>query len=188
MIVIVLPYLAAFARVVILLTFAVSTFGKLGDIPGFVNTIQEGTRVRRRVARAAAWMVMVFETIVIISMLATRTILMSGFVVAATLLLVFSAFVWTLLYRGSHASCHCFGFSRRPPTTHDLIRNAGLVCCALAGWFAVAHGRGLDGSLDPFQWIPVATLAVGFTVVIIHLKELVQVSAGTLRELRGRRP
>lgn len=132
-------FLLLFCRAVVGLAFAASAVGKLLNLPSFQQTLVE-FGVPRRLGRPAAWSILLAELNVCLLMLADGPLLKAGFVLAAALLLAFSAALGTALARRLSISCNCFGPGGPVVSPYHLWRNCGFVCCAGGGWMACAGG------------------------------------------------
>jgi len=137
-------YVLLFCRWSIGLTFLASAVGKARDLPAFRLAITDLHALPARLARPAAIGTVVAEALVVLGMIVGLAALPIGFVLAAVLLVLFSAVLVTALRREAEVSCNCFGASERPISWYDVGRNAVLVACCVSGLvsYAIAdHGR-----------------------------------------------
>ncbi|MFZ6026976.1 MAG: MauE/DoxX family redox-associated membrane protein [Chloroflexota bacterium] len=126
-------YALTFCRCVIGIAFAWSFMGKLRDVPPFVTAIERFRLLPKALHKAAAWVFLIGELAVVLSMLLGGRFLTWGFLLAVLLLLAFCAALVSVLWRKIDTSCNCFGASQKPVSPWDLVRNAGLIVCVLAG-------------------------------------------------------
>jgi hypothetical protein len=102
-----------------------------------------------------------------------------GFVLAATLLVVFTAAIVAVLRRGTIASCPCFGASAAPFGRRHLVRNGALLAVAGAGTVTTA--------ITPSAGLAVAgvVIAIGIgaltAAVVVLLDDVVYLFTGSVR-------
>lgn len=126
-------YLLAFCRMVMGMVFAWSFVGKVRDVRAFEETIMRFQVLPVRWSRLAARLVLGGEAAVVGALLGGGGWLWPGFLLAALMLLGFSAALVSLLRRRIQTACRCFGASEKPVSRDEIVRNAGLILCALGG-------------------------------------------------------
>ncbi|MFF0312045.1 MauE/DoxX family redox-associated membrane protein [Streptosporangium sp. NPDC004379] len=121
-----------FLRLSLTSVFVLAVVAKLRDLPAFVKATGDLSGLPARAARPAAVAVVAAEGAAAFMTGAGGAALRWGLLLAAVLLLVFSAQLTRALLRGRRISCNCFGRGTQPISALDLIRNAGLITCACA--------------------------------------------------------
>lgn len=167
-------YVLAFCRVAIGLIFAISSVGKIRDIARFQQAIQGFRLLPRSLSNLAALLFLGGEIAVVLFLLIGGTLLLSGFILAILLLLIFCVALASVLIRKLHTSCNCFGTSDRPITTIDIWRNMGFLLCASGGCETFLWMHGEQGSLTGFAWVFITLGASVFVIIWIQLGEIVQ--------------
>lgn len=102
-------YLQAFCRIFLGLIFLLSSVSKLRDMMGFRRTINNFQILPPQFNHFVAWLFMGSEIIVVILLVIGGPTLLYGFLLAASLLIVFSLALVSVLIRKLSTSCHCFG-------------------------------------------------------------------------------
>lgn len=168
-------YLLTFCRVVICLTFAVSSFSKTLNVPKFKQTVISFNLLPRRLSGIIAILFIFCEYIVTGLIFIGGKLLLPGFLLAILLLLIFcSALAFVLLKRLS-VPCNCFGSSEKPDTFSDIWRNIGFILCALVGCIVFVWSQHIAEHLGIGEGIITGVGAVVFVVIWIQLDEIVQI-------------
>lgn len=135
-----------FCRVTVALAFALSAGGKALDIRAFQEAVTDFRLLRAGWSKAAAWVVLTAELAVVLLLAVGGTSLLVGFLLAAALLVIFSTALAVALGRNTKMTCNCFGRTERRISRYDIVRNALLLLCSLAGVWALANPHeGLAG-------------------------------------------
>ena len=164
-------YMFAFCRIVIGLVFLFSSAGKILQMRAFVQTIQRFHLLPTRLNAPAAAFFLCGECAVVIFLGIGGSLLLPGFVLAGLLLLLFCAAMATVIARGIHTSCNCFGTSEKEVTRTDIWRNAGFILCTLGGCSALRLG--VQESLNLAEWVIVGLGALIFVIIWLQLQEIV---------------
>jgi hypothetical protein len=169
-----LPYILGFCRVAIALVFAISFVGKASDVPAFQRAVAKFGLLPESSSKVAALFFLVGEATVVIFAALGGRFLGPGFLLAASLLLVFSAALVSVLSRRMRTPCNCFGLSQKPVSSVDVWRNVGLMAGALIGLGSLAALDRSQSSLGMAEWTLVGLMGTVFALVWIHLDEIVQ--------------
>ncbi|MEV0386486.1 MauE/DoxX family redox-associated membrane protein [Nonomuraea sp. NPDC050643] len=182
-------YLAVACRCLIAVVFGVSLIGKLRGRAAFaefgratrrmLSAVPPWRAVSHATAARVAYVVAGAEAFVAVSLVVPSTVVPeaagAGLVVAAGLLIAFSAGIAMVLRAGVRTPCRCFGSSSAPVGRPHLVRNAVLLGAAITGLLA---GPGNAGPLHAAGVAIAATVAVVIAVLVIRLDDLVEVFAG----------
>ncbi|NOK58001.1 MAG: hypothetical protein GFH27_549287n305 [Chloroflexi bacterium AL-W] len=121
-------FLLAFCQFVVGCVFAASSFTKVKDFSPYLSSVGTFRLIPQPFVGAMCFLIC--EILVVVLLFIWPTI---AFSLAAILLLIFSVALTTVLLRGIQTSCNCFGSSTNPISYADLVRNAGLLLCAVGG-------------------------------------------------------
>ncbi|MBO0801515.1 MAG: hypothetical protein J2P25_00350 [Nocardiopsaceae bacterium] len=94
------------------------------------------------------------------------------------LLAVFSATLITALRRREAVSCNCFGPGTRPVSRYDLVRNAVLGMCCVAGLLEggwLGYGGSPAGHPSPAVIVLLGFVAAVFVTIAVNLEDIVEV-------------
>ncbi|GAA3220844.1 MauE/DoxX family redox-associated membrane protein [Nonomuraea helvata] len=160
-----------FFRLSLALVFALAFVAKVRDLPAFTKATAELSGLPARAARPAAVAVVAAEGSAATLMAVGGAALRWGLLLAAALLLLFSARLALALRRGRRVSCNCFGRSTQPISTLDLVRNAGLTACACAALLLEALTP-RQGVLPADVLALVAAMAALFATVWLSLPDV----------------
>jgi uncharacterized membrane protein YphA (DoxX/SURF4 family) len=163
------------ARVVMALTFLVSSTGKLRDVTSFKAAVEDFDVVPRQWASAAVSVVVALELTVVAAMVTGGPWLVAGFVAASTALVVFSAALVVALRRHRVVSCNCFGAATARVSGYDIVRNAMLLAVALVG--ALTATAAEDKGIPAAEVTVLAFMAMALTLVALNFADI----ARTLR-------
>ncbi len=167
-------YMLAFCRMVTGLVFAFSSISKARDLSQFTATIANFRLLPRSLHAPAAFLFLGGEFAVAVLTALGGQALPLGFGLASVLLLLFCGALASVLARGLHTSCNCFGASKRPVTSADIWRNLGLLLCAAGGWSAFLWTRGTRESLGAVEWLLVMLGSLAFVLIWTQLGEIAQ--------------
>lgn len=163
------------SRIAIAAIFAVSATGKALDVAGFRESVSEFRLLPTAWINPAVWTFLCLEFAVVIALIIGDGLLLPGFVLAACLLLIFSAALSLALLKGARTTCNCFGRTQERISPYDLARNAMLLVCSLAGCWAV-FGPSKDLSVSE------SILALLMTSCLIVFVSNVRTVLETLRQ------
>lgn len=164
-------YLLAFSRFVTGFVFGWAGISKLRDFSAFERAVANFNILPKTLVKSVAVFFISGELVVVALMLLGSQYLPAGFCLAGSLLLTFSAVLVSVLIRKLQTPCNCFGASAKPVSQSDVIRNAGILGCALIGFFSA----NTNGDLEVTESILLALMAVTFSVVWIKLGDLAEV-------------
>lgn len=167
-------YIQAFCRIVIGLVFAISSFGKLRDIPKFQQAILGFRLLPRRLSGPVALLFLSGELTVVVFVTFGGPLLLFGFLLAALLLLMFSGALASVLVRRLQTSCNCFGTNEKNVSSTDIWRNLGFLICATGGCGVFIWTRNEQLSLGGIEWLLASLGALIFVLIWIQLGEIVQ--------------
>jgi uncharacterized membrane protein YphA (DoxX/SURF4 family) len=167
-------YMLAFCRVVIGLVFVVSSVSKALNIAQFRQTISNFHILPGRLSGVAAMLFLCGEFVVVVCVLIGGSLLAIGFSLAIFLLLLFCIALVSVLARGIHTTCNCFGPSAKQVSHVDVWRNVGFILCTLGGYGALAWTKSTQGNPGLLEWGLTGLGAVVFVVIWIQLGEIVQ--------------
>lgn len=161
-----------FCRVVIGMVFLISSASKALHLVQFKQTITHFRLLPSKLSGSAALLFLAGEGSVVVLIIAGGNLLLPGFLLAMTLLLVFCGALASVLFRKLRTSCNCFGPSAHPITVSDLWRNLGFGGCALAGCVTQNWLQGTHTTLSWLASIPISLGALVFVMIWIQLGEI----------------
>lgn len=168
-------FVLMFCRSTIALVFALTAFGKALDVAAFQESISEFRILPMNLSKAAAWILLGTELVVVLLMVAGGYLLSAGFSLAVCLLATFSAALLVALWRTSKMICSCFGIGTQRISPYDVARNVLLALCCLIGICALDDAsHGLPGSAS----VLVILMAISFVCLVSNLRDVVE----TLRQ------
>jgi methylamine utilization protein MauE len=171
---VVLAYTALACRCAIGLAFAVSGISKVAGrraFAEFVASVGTLARVPPRWRAPLAAAVVALELAVPVALLTPAAA--GGLVLAAGLLVAFSAAVWSALRRRTGARCRCFGPTSAPLGPAHLVRNGLLLVVAAVG--AALLLAGPPGPTDAGGLVVAAAAGVVLAAVLIRFDDLLSV-------------
>jgi hypothetical protein len=89
------------------------------------------------------------------------------------MLTVFSGAMLSVIIRKIENPCSCFGATDNLISGYDLLRNAGFIAWAAAGWYAAGAAR----ALPVFAWPVISAAALGFVLLWINLRPALHFAA-----------
>jgi uncharacterized membrane protein YphA (DoxX/SURF4 family) len=167
-------YMLAFCRVVVGVVFALSSASKVRNIAQFRKTINTFAILPSKLSGPVAILFLSGELAVAILMIAGGLLLMVGFSLAICLLLLFCTALISVLARGIHTSCNCFGASEKQVSSADVWRNGGFILCAAGGCVALLWAQGASSPLGLVEWIVIGLGGVIFVLIWLELGEIFQ--------------
>jgi hypothetical protein len=169
-----MAYLALVCQFAIGLAFAVSGISKVAGrtaFAEFVTSVGALARVPPRWRTPLAGMVVALELAVPVAMVTPAA--GSALVLAAGLLVAFSAAVWSAIRRRSTTRCRCFGPTSTPLGPLHLVRNGLLLAVAAVG--AALLLAGPAGPTDPGGLVVAGAAGVVLAAVLIRVDDLISV-------------
>ncbi|MEN0130610.1 MAG: MauE/DoxX family redox-associated membrane protein [Brevundimonas sp.] len=186
-------YVRAFACLVLLGVFAVSSFGKGRSRAAFRGAVDAARHLTGR-ARPAPLVVLVLlgEAAVVVGMatglaLSSRVLTTGAALVAGCLLAAFTVALVAAVRRGESAPCHCLGGSTAQPAPRHVVRNAVLLVLVVVVVVAtpVATSADVRGVLLSAL---VAAVVVGAVALLDDLADLFRPTNGSLTRSSTSRP
>lgn len=154
-------------RLLILLTLLLSSYHKLCDWRGFAASLVEDFRVPKQFGIVSAIVIIAIEALTALMILSGEPWQIVGLYLAAALFLLLSLVLARVLYHKQRVFCQCFGRSRYPISSLDLLRN-GI-------YFFVAVFAAIVDAAIALTWLEQAMLfliALPIFLLTIHLNEL----------------
>jgi hypothetical protein len=167
-------YLLAFCRVVIGLVFVVSSISKARNLAQFRQTISAFHLLPERFSGVTALLFIGGEFAVSFLMFIGGPLLLPGFSLAISLLLLFSLALGSVVARKIPTSCSCFGASTKPVSPFDVGRNVGFLLCALGGCFVLIWTQNSQVTLSLPEWLLTGLSAGVFVIIWLQLGEVLQ--------------
>lgn len=161
-------YAATFCQFVIGITFTLSFFAKVTDVPHFAKAVRNFQILPPMLAWPSAIFFLGSELSILCTLFVQPII---AFTLAAILLLLFSTALAIVLQRGTKTSCNCFGTSTKPITAIDLVRNFGLLLCAGCGLWLWPRAT-MEWSVAPLMLMVVGFAAVATVTLWTQLDEI----------------
>jgi hypothetical protein len=161
-----------FCRWAIGITFAVSAIGKAASITSFRAAVADFGVLPARLTDPVARATVLAEGVVVALVAAGDGWVSAGFVAALVLLTGFSAVLVLALRRKAAVSCNCFGSSERPISWYDVLRNAGLAVCCVAGLWSDRAATGPHPT--PALVLALGLMAAVFMVIVSNLEDIVE--------------
>lgn len=166
-------YILAFCRLTIGLVFLVAFIGKVRDIKAFQLAITNFRLLPTTWSFRLACLILGNEVSIILCMIFGSVFLLPGFLLAAALLLAFSAALAFVIARKQRIHCNCFGTSNQEVGQSDLYRNGGFILCAVTGC-VTQQWSSQSPILDVLQWILIALAVTVFVLLWTQLQVLLQ--------------
>lgn len=173
-----LLYLLTFCRIVIGLVFSTSFVGKVRNTSQFKQTIQNFNLLSMRFSGTAVIVFLSSEFAIVVCMIFGGTVLIPGFLLTTILLTVFCAALASVLVRGLHISCNCFGANTAQVSIFDIWRNIGFILCALIGCTVLSVSVQQQESLGPGEWGLLSLVAITFVMIWTQLGEIIHIFRG----------
>jgi uncharacterized membrane protein YphA (DoxX/SURF4 family) len=167
-------YVLTFCKVVIGLVFVFSGISKVRDMAQFRQTLHAFDVLPRNLNNAAAMFFLGGEFVVVALVFISGPLLIFGFFLASVLLLLFCLALVSVLARGIHTTCNCFGASTKDISAFDVWRNIGLIICALTGVAMLIEAKSTRVPLSLLEWVLISLGAGVFVMIWLQLGELVQ--------------
>ena len=172
-----LEIMSLFCQVVLLLAFAYAAAQKLRDHGAYERSMEGFALLPMGWVTPLAWLATGAECLTVVLLLAGllwNGMRLSGVLLALALLLIFTGALISVMVRGLHVPCGCFGANERPVSVISLVRNGGLIaCCILATFptFTATSSVWYRG-----QALLLTTLvAAAFVMIWSHLDEMIMI-------------
>lgn len=165
--------LLIFCQSVIALVFALSGIGKAKDVAAFQEAIDDFKLLPQKWSKSVAWLFLIGEFVVVVSMVLVANLLPIGFLLATLLLITFSSALTIALWRKQKIVCNCFGQTEKRISGYDVIRNVIFILCALLGFFLSWILNSPSENLDFVSVIWVGLIGAIFVTFITNLNEIV---------------
>ena len=167
-------YLQTFCRIFLGLIFLLSSASKLRDMGGFRKTMNNFQILPTQFNCFVAWLFVGSEIMAVILLVIGGPTLLYGFLLATSLLIIFSLALVSVLIRKLPTVCHCFGSSTKAVSLFDIWRNVGLLFCSLSGFLTLVGIQQSPAPLNLFAWLLIGGFAVIVTLVGTQLGEIIQ--------------
>jgi len=167
-------YLIVFLQSTIVSLFLYSAITKGRDLPAFEQAIANFQIMPNKFISFTARAFIGGEILIILLTSCGGNLTILGFMLAAMMLLVFSAALASVLFRKISTNCNCFGRSEKPVTKYDLWRNGGFMACAITGW-ALRKNHVGQVDLQVIEIILIGLSAVFFIMIWSNLGEIIRV-------------
>lgn len=170
------PFILAFCRITVGITFLISFVGKVGNIHLFYKTILNIDVLPGKTAKPIAFVVLGLELFVFCSMLLGNGVLDYGFLIAILMLIAFTSALISVLKRKIYMPCNCFGTGNKPIAPYDVARNIIIIICSSTGFLISATFTDIRMVLEWPEWGLVFLAATTFTVMLLGLRDLVDLA------------
>jgi hypothetical protein len=165
-----------FCHMALLLLFVASSVQKLSDHTAFERSVKGFAIVPSGWIVPLSWLFLVGECLTVVGLLGGLlwggALRVAGVLVALILLILFSGALISVIARGLHVPCGCFGaHNDRPVSWLHLLRNASMLVCGIVALSPTV----LTASLWHYPiLVNLLTLLTATTFVIIstHLDEI----------------
>jgi len=171
-------YLASFCRLTLGLLFLYSFASKVRNVPRFRDTVTAFRLLPETLTGPATGAVLATELAAGTLVLLGGSTVGAGYALATVLLLLFTGVLIGALVRRPGVGCGCFGRDERPVAPADLVRNAGLLALAAAGWW-----NARTSPTAPLSPADVVVLLLAATSLLLFWTQLAEIV-----ELFGRSP
>lgn len=127
-----ISYVLLLCQFSIILTFGISSLGKLYDLRRFIKSITEFQMLPRPIVVPASISIVSCEILVVILLSLN---IYRGFYVSSFLLIMFSLVLIVAMMKHKHISCNCFGPTNKSISVYDVGRNILLLSFSVCGLF-----------------------------------------------------
>lgn len=167
-----------FCRVVLIVVFIHSAIGKILSMSKWRSTIEDFGLSSPRISGWISIAVVVVEMLSAGLLVVGRSVLLSGFILSAALLVAFTGILIHVIKSSTLISCNCFGQSDRPTTFWDVVRNLTLILLCVIGLVLVPRET---STLDSYVVVLITLVAVQAATVLTNLHDI---AATLLRPFR----
>lgn len=168
-----IAYVQIFCRSVVLLVFAISFVSKVRARAAFQQTITTFALLPRQFSGPVATLFLTAEALVVVLTILAGPFLLPGYLLAAGLLLLFSAALLSVLIRRISSTCSCFGPTTTPISSIDIVRNTGFIACSFGGCVTLTGSAHLDAP-DLLAWALSGLCALVFVGIWTQLGDIVR--------------
>ena len=167
------PFLLLFLRYVIGFVFIFSLYGKLKNIPSFIQTITNFQFLPQKFSKSLAYLFLTGEISVIITMLIGKNLLIWGFLIASLMFLAFSIALTSVLVRNIRTSCNCFGSDEKDVSVGHVVRSLGFLVCGVMGIVITTYQHSL---LQPefFLIATTGSVSIAFVIVWMNVTDIIK--------------
>lgn len=170
-------YLWIFCRAAVSSAFAYAAVSKLLDFSSFQQTIGNFRIVQSGLVKPVSYLFLIGEMLAAVLLVVGGKLLLFGYGLAAGLLLLFSAALYSALIRNIETACNCFGANDERITAFDIWRNVLLVSLALIGLFLSADNQSSIGGWSFFEVVSTSMFAVAFVFIWVNLRTFTRLIA-----------
>jgi hypothetical protein len=169
------PFLLLFLRYVIGFVFIFSLYGKLKNIPSFIQTITNFQFFPQKFSKSLAYLFLTGEISVIITMLIGKNLLIWGFLIASLMFLAFSIALTSVLVRNIRTSCNCFGPDEKDVRVGHVVRSLGFLVCGVLGIVITTHPNQYT-LLQPefFLIATTGSVSIAFVIVWMNVTDIIK--------------
>lgn len=170
-----------FARLVLLLVFAVAVASKVGQRTAFDSFVVALSKLAATGPRLSSWLalgIIAGEAATVTALLAVPV---AGFCLALGLLTVFAAAITRGVLAKRATSCACFGSSGEELGWSHLVRNGLLIGIAAAGLLVTLAVDRLPGIVPGTPHAMAVALGVTATAILIRWDDVTYAAVGVAR-------
>ncbi|PKO05311.1 MAG: hypothetical protein CVU41_11785 [Chloroflexi bacterium HGW-Chloroflexi-3] len=169
------PFLLLFLRYVIGFVFIFSLYGKLKNIPSFIQTITNFRFFPQKFSKPLAYLFLTGEVSVVVSMLIGINLLFWGFLIASLMFLAFSIALTSVLVQNIRTSCNCFGPDEKDVSVGHVVRSLGFLICGVLGIVITTHIHQYT-LLQPefFLIVTTGSVSIAFVIVWMNVTEIIK--------------
>lgn len=160
------------AKVVIGLSFALSSTSKFRNLASFQRTISNFHIVPNRLIKTLSVFIMFVEFIIVLLLIINDWTSRVSFLIALGLLFVFTLGIVRVLSLHIYTSCSCFGTNQENLSYTDVVRNLLLGTCALGGFVATLHLPFEGSSLPIYSSLLLIFVGCLLTIVAVNMHQL----------------
>lgn len=144
-------YVADFCRVMLALTFLISSVSKLINVNEFKLTLLSLKIIPNRFISLSANLLILNEFLIILLLFISRQTIIIGFYLAISILLIFTFVLVIAIFTKDDFRCNCFGNSEKTASTTDIFRNVLLIILGITGSFIITSNHE-NYTLTFFEW------------------------------------
>lgn len=158
-------------RLAILALFTASAVGKLSSRRDFELAVAGFGLLRGHRAVSTTAIAVIAAEVLVVGMTGVGgRLLVPGFVLAVALLIAFSLALGHAVVRGIDVRCNCFGPGVRRVSPFDLVRNAVMIGCGIAGAvLGQVHHEPVTGG----EFVLLAAMSVVLVVATTNVRDIV---------------
>lgn len=166
-------YISELCRLLVLIVLLSAACTKMMDIAGFATSLSNDFHVPVAFSKPVAFGVVGIEWLAFLGVLLDGSRGRVGAGLALLIFIAFSAVMLEAIIKGRRVLCNCFGRSKQPISSVDLLRNTGYV--AAAGFYLLnAPYETPGGSLAQLALFLAAVLCFLLSVSMHEIKNLLR--------------